>query len=335
MKVFGSIAGAALLIAAPAPALAWGNSGHRIVGQAAMRALPAELPAFLRTPQAIAAVGELSRSPDQDKGAGKVHDADRSPAHFVDVDDDGRVLGGPSLTQLPATRADYETALRAVGQDSWKAGYLPYAIIDRYQQLAMDFAYWRADAAGEANSRWRAHRAWLAADRRRREARILQTLGELSHFTGDGSQPLHVTLHFNGWGDYANPQGFTTAPVHAPFESDIVSQQVHPAAVAAAMTPVRVDGRAIETQVAAYLGATNAQVIPLYQLERAGGLAPGDVRGTAFATKWLAVGASELRDLVVGAWRASLSMKVGWKPVPLADVLAGRVDPYGPLSGVD
>ena len=32
----------------PATALAWGSTGHRIVGEAAIKALPDEIPAFLR-----------------------------------------------------------------------------------------------------------------------------------------------------------------------------------------------------------------------------------------------------------------------------------------------
>ena len=34
-------------------------------------------------------------------------------------------------------------------------------------------------------------------------------MGVMGHYVGDGSQPLHTTVHFNGWvGD--NPKGYTT-----------------------------------------------------------------------------------------------------------------------------
>ena len=69
--------GAAALMA-PAGVSAWGNTGHRLIGTAAMRALPDELPAFLRTPGAVAEVGELSREPDRTKGGGQPHDRERS-----------------------------------------------------------------------------------------------------------------------------------------------------------------------------------------------------------------------------------------------------------------
>src|SRR5436190_8804971 len=149
---------AAALAAAPNLALAWGSSGHRMIGELAVRALPAEVPAFLRTPAAALDVGELSREPDRSKGAGRLHDNDRDPGHFLDLDDSGKVLGGPLLSALPPTRADYEAALRAAGTDTWKAGYLPYSIVDRWQQLALDFAYWRVLTAAEKNPQWAAHR---------------------------------------------------------------------------------------------------------------------------------------------------------------------------------
>jgi hypothetical protein len=335
MKRLAAAALAVLAVATPTALLAWGNTGHRVIGELAVRALPAELPAFLRTEQAALDVGELSREPDRSKGSGKVHDHDRDPGHFVDLDDDGKILGGPPMLPLAATRADYETQLRAAGIDQWKAGYLPYSIIDRYQQLTTDLAYWRVLDAAEKNEAWKQNRAWFRQDRLRREALILKGIGELSHFVGDGSQPLHVTTHFNGWGDYPNPKGYSTARLHGPFESELVLATVKADTVAAKMTPFKACNCPIEQRVGAYLAQTGTFVIPFYEMEKAGGLAQGDPRGAALATERMAVGASELRDLIVEAWRTSANVKVGWRPVAVQDVLAGRVDPYPALYGID
>jgi hypothetical protein len=336
MKRLAPVALAAALVAlVPNSVLAWGSTGHRFIGEAAMRSLPAEVPAFLRTPQAVVDVGEYSREPDRAKGAGRVHDSDRDPGHFLDLSDDGTVLGGAPLSALPVTRADFDAAERKAGADSWKSGYLPYSIIDRWEQLAKDLAYWRVLSAAEANPAWSAHKAFFTADRRRREGQILLAIGELSHFVGDGSQPLHVTIHFNGWGDFPNPGGYTTAKIHAPFESDLVQASVTEAGAMAKVLPPRDCRCALQKRVADYLAATGALVVPLYQLEKAGGLAPGDPRGPAFATQQIAAGASELRDLVVEAWRVSATETVGYKPLAVPDVIAGKVDPYSALYGID
>lgn len=326
---------AAVAVTDPGPAWAWGGSGHRLIGEAAMRELPTDLPAFLRTPRAILDVGELSREPDRWKGAGRLHDANHDPEHFLNLSDDGSVLGGPGLAALPPTRAAYDTAMRAVGQDEWKAGVLPYAIVDRYQQLTRDFAMWRALSFAEGHSDWKAHRGWFTADRRRREAQLLVTLGELSHFVGDGSQPLHVSVHYNGWGDFPNPDGFTQGRLHARFEGALVRELMDEATVRAAMAPYRDCGCGVAERTAGYLAATGRQVVPLYQLQKDGAFRGGDARSRAFIAARLAAGASELRDLIIEAWRSSAKGQVGWPSVGVADVEAGKIDPWDSLFGAD
>jgi hypothetical protein len=329
------LAAVAALSLLPAQALAWGAMGHRMVGEAAAQALPAEVPAFLRTPAAVRDIGELSREQDRSKGAGRIHDHNRDAGHFLDLDEEGKLLGGPAFKPLPPTRAEYEKGLQAAGLDSWKAGYLPYSIVDRHQQLAKDFGYWRVLTYMAGREKNPVRRAWYKRDLVRREAQILQTIGDLSHFVGDGAQPLHVTVHYNGWGEYPNPQGYTTARIHGPFESEFVFANVKPADVTMKMAPPKSCDCPIEKRTVDYLMETSTQVIPFYELEKAGGLARGDRRGVEFAAARLAVGASELRDMIVSAWRASDKVTVGWPVLRVDDVLAGKADPYDSLYGKD
>lgn len=331
---FAALAAAAALCLAPAAAVSWGNTGHRIVGTLAIEALPAEVPAFLRSRQAIADMGELAREPDRSKGAGKVHDSNRDPAHYIDLGDTGRVMDGPAFTDMPLTRAEYEASLRAFNTDSWKAGYLQYSIVDAWQQLVKDFAYWRVDAAAEKLARGE-RKKWYRRDRERREALLMANLGNLAHYVGDGSQPLHTSYHHNGWGDYPNPEGFTSERIHVPWEGPYVKGAVTPQAARAAMPAFADCNCPVEKRVLAYLTHTNGFVVPLYRLWGQGGFKPGDARGAAFATERVGAGAAELRDMIVLAWRASGSAKVGWPEVSVADVEAGRVDPYEALAGKD
>ena len=316
-------------------AFAWADYGHRLIGTLAVQTLPPELPAFLRTPDAAADVGELAREPDRSKGAGKTHDSARDPAHFLDLDDQGRVYGGPALDALPETRGDYETSLGKVGSDSYHAGYLPYAIVDGWQQLAKDFAYWRAEVAGEGLEADPVRKAWITADRLRRERQIVVDLGVWAHFVGDGSQPLHMTLHFNGWGPGPNPRGFTTEKIHAPFEGPFVRANVTEAEAREKMTPFRACGCPVDRRTARYLGETYRQAIPFYELEKAGGFKDGDMRGRDFTAARIAAGASELRDLIVEAWRASAYGAIGFPPTPVRDVVSGAAPAYDLLHGVN
>ena len=327
------------VVAAPAVVSAWGNTGHRTIGMAAARALPDEMPAFLRTPGAVAEIGELSREPDRTKGGGQPHDRERDTAHFIDMDDDARVISaaGPSIDALPRLKSEYDAMLTAAGLDVDDAGYLPYAIWDGYQQLVRDFATWRVLNAAEAREQDPGKRAWYRADRLRREALILRDMGYLSHYVGDGSQPLHTTIHYNGWNrDAPNPENFTTSPrTHGRFEGAFTARAARLDAVEAAMSSPRLDTFDLRLRVPAYLKASLAEVTPFYVMEKAGGLAEGNANGAAFVTARLAAGASELRDLYILAWRDSADDLIGWPTVKVAEVEAGTADPWLSMIGED
>ena len=182
-----------------------------------------------------------------------------------------------------------------------------------------------------------AHKASLTADRRRREGLIKADLGLWSHFVGDGSYPLHVTSHHDGWGPGPNPNGYTQAHIHVPLEGPYVAAHVSLAAVKAKMTAYHDCQCTAEVRSGQYLLASSRLVEPFYALEKAGGFHEGDARGVAFMTDRIAAGADELRDLVLMAWTASAMMEIGYPTAtPAADFEAGKVaDPYALLHGND
>ncbi len=317
---------------------AWGSSGHRMIGVAAVRALPDSLPDFVRNLNAQAEVGELSREPDRWKGAGQPHDRERDTAHFVDMTDDARVMtaAGMSIDDLPRLKSEFDAQLQAAGIKVDDAGYLPYAIMDAWQQLGRDFAYWRVLSAAEARETDPAKRAWYREDRLRREALTLRDLGILSHYVGDGSQPLHTSIHFNGWGDFPNPEGFTNSrQTHGVFEGAFVQRTARLDAVEAAMPAPQLDGFDLRKNTVAYLKTTLATTVPFYRLEKAGGFGDSDPRGVQFATERLAAGAAQLRDLTILAWQSSATASIGWPAVKVADVEAGNIDIWVSMYGQD
>lgn len=317
---------AAGLAAAPQAARAWGHTGHLEVSGLAMEALPPDLPAFLRRHGAAREVSELGAEPDVSKTAGGEHDQDLDPGHYVDLDDAGKVLGILPLAPLPATRLAYDTALRAGGSTQYGAGYLPYTIIIGWQQLQKDFAYWRAETIGLRSATDPQDKAYFRTQLELREKLIRRDLGVWSHYVADASQPLHVSVHFNGWGDYPNPENLTQdRTTHAQFEGAFVRQYVRPEAIAAAVPDYRDCGCSIEQRTVQYLQASLGQVVPLYRLATRGAFTTADPEGIAFATERLAAGVAELRDMVVDAWSSSATAVVGFPLIKVADIESGKV----------
>lgn len=334
-----ALAAVAVMAAPAADVGAWGATGHRLIGVAAMRALPDEIPAFLRTTEAATEVGELAREPDRWKGGPRTHARERDTAHFIDFDDNGYVLTpqGPHIDAMPELRSEYEAALTQAGLSVDTAGYLYYALIDGWQQLVRDFAHWRVLNAAEARETDPAKRAWYAEDRRRREGLLIRDLGVWAHYVGDGSQPLHTTIHYNGWDrDTPNPEGFTRSRrTHGLFEGAYVRDVARLDLVETAMPTADLGEAAIDRRTARYLGQSLTQVTPFYRLERDGAFNEGDARGGAFAVERLGAGAGELRDLIVLAWRESANARVGWPAVAVAEVEAGTADPWDAMIGTD
>jgi hypothetical protein len=347
----------AVVALAPQQAWCWGHTGHVGISQLAMQALPPEIPPFLRSAQAIAQVGELGAEADESKTTGivtsvvngrintaaTVHDAERDPGHFIDADDAGIVIGGVvPLNNLPATRQAFDTLQRTAtnpaGQTQY-GGYLPYAMLDGFQQIRKDFGMWRAMSVGLSTATTDADRAYFRFQLQLRQQLIIRDIGYWSHFVADASQPMHVSVHFNGWGSYPNPMGYTTAGIHAPFEGSFVRNFVDFGAVAAQLRPYTDRGvTTMEQRTPLYLAETLSQVIPTYQAAKDSGndnYATAQPAELAIVIKQLAAGASELRDEIVDAWRQSASVTVGFPLVRVSDVESGAVTITPSTFGAD
>ena len=363
---------AAILALAAAPAeraFAWGHSGHVFIGEAAAGALPQEVPHFVRDSMAIYDLGELAAEADVSKDSGDaatpgsdVHDYERDPGHYIDLDDSSYVIpytGYPEVSALQLQnllapnqgRRDFDTLLRANTpstfsfQETQYTGYLPYNMTDQWQQIRKDFAYYRAFTAAIANPATApADRAYFEKGLRIRRPLTKRDIGYWAHFVGDASQPMHVSIHYNGWGNYPNPQGYTTQPIHAPFEGYFVKAFITEADVATAIgpyTPCPADTGldacpGIEPRVRTYLQQTLNSVIPLYDLTKSlGGVAGSTVdpwtttsptpAQKAFVVARLAAGAQEMRDEIVDAWRSSDTIYVGYPLIKVSDIESGAV----------
>lgn len=317
------------------PAGAWGTKGHTIISTLAATQFAGRMPSFLTTQAAIAQIGYLGPQLDRIKGAGTSWDADWDSGHFLDLLDDGKIADAVSASNMPADREAYDTALRSAGTDQYRQGYLPYEILDGWQQLREDFAYWRVDDYTATHGETASERAQAERDRDFVQAATVQDLGVWSHFVGDGSQPLHVTVHYNGWGKYPNPEHYSQSrQTHAEFESDFVDHFVTqnevlahvPTAGTLPIPTALLSQTEVMSAIMRYLRASNAAVPQLYQIKKRHGFSTGTPEAVDFAASRLGAGAAELRDLSVWAWQDSAYASVGYPAVKVADVLAGNAD---------
>lgn len=277
-----------ILITLQAPhALAWGNQGHRMINRLAASSLPADVPEFLRSETALNEIEYLGPEPDRWRSPAESElSAAQAPEHFI-------VLDAPeAFSPLPHRRFDYEARLFATGNNPERAGLLPWQTTEVWERLKATMRQYRVILSNHG-------------DTAPVEQAIVFYAGWLGHYVADGSQPLHTTLHYNGWVG-PNPNSYTTAhKIHSQFESEFVAH-IHPADVQAKMTPLKpIEGDIFDAEMA-YLRRTNADVEQVYKLEKAGGFTgEGTEAARDFTTERLAAGASMLRDMMYSAWLES------------------------------
>ena len=274
------------------PALAWGVDGHRMINRLALAALPGDVPAFLRSPEALAAAEYYGPEPDRWRSPSEPElNAAQAPEHFIDLE------YADMVGTLPRRRYDFVRAL-AVAQAAHpevpltpeKVGLQPWQTVELYERL---------------KSAMRDYRGLLAAkaDTKPVECEIVFLAGWLGHYVADGAMPLHTTIQYNGWTG-ANPNGYTTEHhIHALFESEYVTANVKPGDVQPLVMAKAVVLNDVFAEYVAYLRRSHEQVERLYRVEKAGGLAgAGTAEGKALVDRQMAVGATELRDVIYTAW---------------------------------
>jgi hypothetical protein len=341
-----SLAAFAIAVAAlgaAAPASAWGARGHELVAHAAVEAFSKNLPSFLHTRDAREAIIILSRELDRSKNAGRIHDIERDPGHYINIDENGLIAGFLPFTQLPQLKSDFGLQLTVKGAGPTMYGYLPYAIEDGWQQLAKDFAQWRASKVGAARGKTAADRAWFAIDLKVREQIIIRDIGVWGHYVGDASQPLHVSEHHDGWPErYKDPMTYPppgypkeVRTVHNWVEGPFVRANISITDVKAQMPAPRECACSIETRTPQYITATLAQVRPLYELLAAGGFRDATPAAKTFLAQRIAAGAGEMRDMIEDAWKMSGTLQVGYPLIPLGDIESGKVVLTRDLIGSD
>jgi len=297
LRVVLSAAGLLGLALPSQPARAWEQDGHRIINKLAASNLPADMPAFLRTHAAIDEIEYLGPEPDRWRSRAELElSAVQAPEHFIDLE------LADALGPLPHKRLDFEAKVFAAGQRPEAIGLQPWEAEEVWERLKAAMREYRAMVAAGPGSNV-GTKPGANVDTKPVEATILFYAGWLGHYVADGSQPLHVTVKYNGWVG-ANPNGYTTGhQIHHLFEGPFVAANIHAPDVQGKMTAVKlIDGDMFDAYVA-YLRHTGTYVEKVYQFEKAGAfIGAGTPDSRDFTAARVADGASMLRDMIYTAW---------------------------------
>lgn len=338
-----SLALISLLSVAPA-ARAWDYTGHRIVNQLALASLPKEFPNFVQTPANAERIAFLAGEPDRWRNVPDLPIKQYNGMdHYCDLE---QILdAGLAYEKVPSLRYDFaaqfaagraanlakfpdiDETKNAEHSREW-CGFAPWAITEYYGKLRAAFSYLKVfEEIGTPDELANA------------QANVVYLMGVMGHYVGDCAQPLHTTVHHNGWVG-ANLHGYTTWPgIHGWIDGGFIAKAgIKTADLVARAQPAetiplapRADDRdPLFVAVFDYLLAQNKLVEPLYQLEKAGKFAHAKdeeptAEGRAFIEKQLLIGGGELAAIWTTAWRnavpdpylrASIVKRDGGTPAP-------------------
>lgn len=285
----------ATMLLTSSSAFGWGSKGHKMINRLAVETLPASVPAFLRSSGAIVEITYLGPEPDRWRAELDLNST-QAADHFIDLERAGAASSG----ELPERRFDFIRDLceaqvahpqQAAKFTPEKVGLLPWQANEWFERLEVDMRDYRMKRAS-------GRKTWAVQEA------ILYDAGVLGHYVGDGSQPLHTTIDYDGWVEARNPEDFRRASgIHREFETDFVDANIHiadvrplvPAAPRVLHAPFR--------DFVAYLRESHAQVSEVYRLEKEGDFdGTGTAQARDFTAERLAAGATMLRNLIDTAW---------------------------------
>jgi hypothetical protein len=285
------VIGAFLAFGFAPPASAWGEEGHRYINRIAAEHLPEDVPTFFRS--SGARLSFLGPEPDRWRDSKELFKAlgeVNGPDHFIDIDK------RENFDALPNDRYSYADWLRSKGKDPKDIGFLPYSILEGYQKIQVLFRMWRD----------RQHEA----ERDQIEQNIIYYAGVVGHYVADGSQPLHTSIHFNGWSTSANPELYTREPLHWRFEGEYVKAQIKPEDFSGLVkTATRLQDPLAD--IMKYLFQSYDRVPDLYRMDKTARWDANNRNADSkkFVAERLAAGSQMLGNLWYTAWLGSATAK--------------------------
>jgi len=291
-----------------------------MVNQLALASLPEEFPAFVHQPENAERIAFLAGEADRWRnnsdlplkhynGLDHYFDAEQLASAGLDADtvSDLRytfaVVFAQGRLAHPENFPEIDAEKNSDNTKEWP-GFLPWAITEYYGKLKSAFSYLKTF-----------QKAGTPEEVANAQANVLYIMGVMGHFIGDGAQPLHTTIHHNGWtGD--NPERYTRwQGIHSWIDggfiakAEITIEKLLPQinTVRAIELKKQLDGRdPIFVATMEYLMAQNAQVVPFYKMEKEdrfkSAQATKDPIGREFIEKQLLRGGEMLGAIWLTAW---------------------------------
>lgn len=295
------------------PAFAWDEDGHIIVTRVAYEKLPPEMPDWLRSEKVRTRLEYLSSEPDRWRGQHNIHlDHDNNPDHYIDAED--LAPFGLTLKTLPPLRREFldllatkrakcevkeppRNAAKDKAYTDLVPGMLPYEIAELQWKLASSWTTLKT------YEQYRSHVTNEMIDNARQN--VIYQMGVLSHFVGDGSQPLHITRHHHGWVG-PNPNGYTMDHgFHAYIDGGVIDLHriTKENLIPKTRQPKAVSTKTYWPDICGYLDETFQKLEPLYELEKTGDLERP--AGKAFIEDRLLEGGAMLAGVWIAAYEGA------------------------------
>lgn len=301
----------ALALSTPDLAFAWGSRAHSVIDRTAVDSLPDDGPVFLR--KYVDYISQSAILPDTWR-------APSEPFSKIEEDPNHGWFREQFSFMKPIPRSRYEFVLalykeqqRIEKSDPENAsrmnvrwtGTLPYAAAEVYGHLVADMRLLRRLRSQGKDT------AYL-------ETSCAFYVAWMGHYIGDGSQPLHDSIHHDGW-EGPDPKGYTRAPnIHGRFESqyveaielkeDDIRPRIGP--------PGHLTGDVFDS-ILNHLDQAASHVEAVYALDKRNAFAdPHDQEAREMVYSCTASGARMLRDLIYRAWLESDLQTAPVRPGP-------------------
>jgi hypothetical protein len=287
---------AGLFLCASPGLWAWGERGHMMANRAAVDSIPENGPVFLREFKEW--IGRTGPLPDAWRGVSEPYSK-----IFEDPNHGWFKEQFAFMKEIPRNRYEfviklYDEQLKLAKSNPEAAkltnvrwtGTLPYAAIENYDRMKSAMRAWRVARPGSPEQRF------LAQD-------IAFYMGWMGHYTADGAQPLHDTIHHDGW-QGPNPKNYTTEPrIHGRFESQFVDlMELTETDLAPHVTAAQVLDDPFAA-IVAHLDDAFLHVEEVYQMDARKAFADkADKQARDLVLRQLSRAAALLRDLTYTAW---------------------------------